>query len=262
MRKFDDLFAGVKPIIGMIHLPPLPDYPESRGIDHVIRHALRDLHVLEQAGVDGVLIENEYDRPHRVSANAATVAAMTRITTAVVHEKATAIVGCEVLLNDPQASLAIAKMSGADFIRTDYFIDAMRRPEYGEFAIDPKGLIDYRGRLDATDVLIFADIQVKYASMIEPRPVAESARIARAEQADAIVVTGTVTGNAPTIEDLHDAASGSELPVLVGSGLDTENAGDLLRACDGAIVGTAIMRDGAVDPALVDSLLAKLERVK
>ena len=32
MSRFRDLFPGVKPIIGMIHLPPLPGYPESKGI--------------------------------------------------------------------------------------------------------------------------------------------------------------------------------------------------------------------------------------
>ena len=47
----------------MIHLPPLPGYLESKGIDHAIGHAVADLHVLEEAGVDGILIENEYDRP-------------------------------------------------------------------------------------------------------------------------------------------------------------------------------------------------------
>lgn len=261
MNRFSELFPNVKPIIGMIHLPPLPGYPESRGIDHAIRHAVRDLHVLEEAGVDGVLIENEYDRPHRVTANPATVAAMTRITRAVVQECANAIIGCEILLNDPKASLAVAKMSGANFIRTDYFVDAMTRPEYGEFAIDPRGLIEYRKSIGATDILIFADIQVKYASMIDPRSLSGSARIACEEQADAVVVTGTATGNAPITEDLRDAANGSELPVLIGSGLDAVNARSLLAACDGAIVGTALIQDRAVDPSAVTSLMSKLGRM-
>ena len=187
MASFSDLFPGEKPIIGMIHLPPLPDYPESPGIHEIIRHALRDLLLLEEAGVDGILIENEYDRPHRVTASPETVAAMTEITRAVVGESRKAIVGCEILLNDPKASLEVAKMSRARFIRTDYFVDAMTRPGYGEFEIDPPGLIDCRKSLGAEDVLILADVQVKYATMIEPRPLAKSARCACEEKADAIV---------------------------------------------------------------------------
>ena len=260
MSAFSELFLVEKPIIGMIHLPPLPGYANSPGIDEIIRRAVRDLRVLEEAGIDGVLIENECDRPHRIAANPETIAAMTRVTRAVVQESEKAIVGCEILLNDPQASLAVAKMSDAKFIRTDYFVDAMTRPEYGEFVIDPQRLIDYRQTIDASDVLILADIQVKYATMIHPRPLAESARIACEEKADAIVVTGTETGSAATVEVLREAAVASDVPVLIGSGFDAENGAELLAACDGAIVGTSLMRDKAVDPDAVDLLMARLGR--
>jgi membrane complex biogenesis BtpA family protein len=260
MSRFSDLFPAAKPIIGMIHLPPLPGYPESTGIDDAIRHAVRDLRVLEEAGIDGVLIENEYDRPHRVTATPETIAAMTRITRAVVQESESAIIGCEILLNDPKASFAVASMSGASFIRTDYFVDAMTRPEYGEFEIDPKDLIDYRTSIGAENILILTDIQVKYATMINPRPLTESARLAGAEGSDALVVTGGESGDAPLIDDLREAISGSDVPVLIGSGLDAGNAVDLLAACDGAIVGTALMRDRAVDPDAVGLLMSRIGR--
>ena len=96
MSRFRKLFPGDRTIIGMIHLPPLPGYPESKGIDHAIQRAVADLHVLEQAGVDGVLVENEYDRPHHVTAEPETVAAMTCITRAVVQESNNVIVGSEI----------------------------------------------------------------------------------------------------------------------------------------------------------------------
>ena len=56
---------GAKPIIGVIHLPPLPGYAASPAIAAVVAKALRDLAALEVGGVDGVLVENEEDRPHR-----------------------------------------------------------------------------------------------------------------------------------------------------------------------------------------------------
>ena len=248
------MFGPGKVIIGMIHLPPLPGYPESRGIRHAIHHATGELRCLERGGVDGVLVENEYDRPHRVQAAPETTAAMTRVTRAVVQESETLHVGCEILLNDPKASLAVARTSGAGFIRTDYFVDRMMRPEYGEFEIDPAGLLAYRRSIGADDVLILADIQVKYARMIEPRPIADSARAAFEQGADAVIVTGNRSGDAPSVEDLRAAAQG--LPVLIGSGLTPDNAADLLSACDGAIVGTSLMREGAVDPAALQSLMS------
>jgi predicted TIM-barrel enzyme len=154
-------------------------------------------------------------------------------------------------------------MSGAGFIRTDYFVDAMTRPEYGEFTIDADDLVIYRSAIDADDVLILADIQVKYATMIRKRPLNESAQLACEKQADAIVVTGDLTGDAPVIEHLREAASGvaatgRQTPVLIGSGLDAGNAKALLADCDGAIVGTALMRDKAVDPGLASALMQTL----
>lgn len=245
MARFADCFGKSKPIIGMIHLPALPGFAGAKGIDHAINHALADLRVLERGGVDGVLIENEYDRPHRVSATPETIAGMTQITQAVVQESTSALIGCEILLNDPQASLAVAKASGASFIRTDYFVDRMTRPEFGEFHIDADALIAYRTEIGADDVLILADIQVKYATMIEPRPLRESALLACLKGADAIVVTGDESGDAPSTQHLRKAA-GCGVPVLIGSGLDHRNAATLLAECDGAIVGTSIMRDKSV----------------
>ena len=259
MAEFSDYFKNPKPIIGMIHLPPLPDYANSKGIDYAISHALADLRLLAEGGVDGVLVENEYDRPHRVTAAPETIEAMTQITQAVVQESDSIVVGCEILLNDPQASLAVAKASGAAFIRTDYFVDRMTRPEFGEFHIDPDALIAYRSEIAADDVLILADIQVKYATMIEPRSMQESARLACAKGADAIVVTGDESGDAPTAQHLRDA-SGCGAPVLIGSGLNPENAATLLAECDGAIVGTSIMRKQSVAPDKLELLMSQLKR--
>jgi hypothetical protein len=254
MSGFGDLFSGGKPLIGMIHLPPLPGYAGTAGIEQAVAQAVADLRVLEDGGIDAVLVENEYDRPHRVTAAPDTVAAMTRITRAVVEEARSVVVGCEILLNDPKASLAVASMSGARFIRTDYFVDAMTRPEYGEFAIDPSGLIEYRRAIGADDILIFADIQVKYATMIEPRPLGVSARIACEQHADALVISGTETGDAPLLDQLREASQASTVPVLVGSGLSAANANGLLEACDGAIVGTSLMRNRRPDAAAVLAL--------
>lgn len=259
MADFADYFQRPKPIIGMIHLPPLPGYADSKGLDYAIRHAIADLHALKEGGVDGVLVENEYDRPHRVTATPETIQAMTQITRAVVEQSDSVVVGCEILLNDPQASLAVAKAAGAAFIRTDYFVDRMTRPEFGEFRIDPDALVAYRSKIDADDVLILADIQVKYATMVKPRPLAESASLAHAKGADAVVVTGDESGDAPSVQHLREAA-GCGAPVLIGSGLDSGNAATLLAECDGAIVGTSIMRDGAVALDKLGSLMSCARR--
>lgn len=257
MARFSDYFRKPKPIIGMIHLPPLPGYAETKGIEYAIDHALADLRVLADGGVDGVLVENEYDRPHRISAAPETIAAMTQITRAVAEVSDSIVVGCEILLNDPQASLEVAHAAGAAFIRTDYFVDRMTRPEFGEFHIDPEALIAYRTEIGADDVLILADIQVKYATMIEPRSLHESALLACSKGADAIVVTGDASGDSPSVQHLREV-SDCDVPVLIGSGLDSENAATLLAECNGAIVGTSIMQDQSVSVDKLELLMSQV----
>jgi hypothetical protein len=257
MSRFRELFGESKALIGVIHLPALPGYPASPGIERVVEKALLDLEALEAGPVDGVLVENEEDRPHRVEAARETVAAMARVARELVLAARTTRIGVEILLNDPEASLAVAAMSGASFIRTDYFVDPMERPEHGgAMRIDPEGLLRYRRELRAEPVLILADIQVKYARMMVERSLEESSRLAREAGADAVVVTGTRTGEPPALPAIEDARRGAgDVPVLVGSGLSAANAGSLLSVADGAIVGTSLKRGEAIDPGKVREIL-------
>jgi predicted TIM-barrel enzyme len=50
--------------------------------------------------------------------------------------------------------------------------------------------------------------------------------------------------------------------VLVGIGLTTANAEELLRECDGAIVGTSLMRNRSVDTESVRRLIASVKRLR
>ena len=240
--SYRDHFPSARAIIGVIHLPALPGYPDSPGITACIDKALADLEALEAGGADGVLVENEYDRPHMLLAARETIACMTRITTEVAAAARGCVVGIEILINDPEASLAVAQAAGARFIRTDYFTDPMERPEYGgAMKIDAPGLLAYRKRLGAEDIMVMADIQVKYARLAVERSLAESARIAFDAGAEAVIVSGNATGDPARLDDLQDAAAGAAgRPVLIGSGLDAANALELLGACDGAVVGTSL----------------------
>jgi membrane complex biogenesis BtpA family protein len=260
---FRSLFpaAKPKPVIGVIHLPPLPGYETSPGLEFILAKALGDLAAIESGPLAGILVENENDRPHRVEAGRETIAVMTRVTRELVSRAGNSLVGIEILLNDPEASLAVAHAAGASFIRTDYFVDPMEREEYGgRMRIDPETLLRYRDRIGANGVLIFADIQVKYARLLVERTLTESARLARESGADAIVVTGRITGDPPRVEEIEAAKAGAgEIPVLVGSGLDDSNASKILAIADGAIVGTSLKTGDNVDPDKVRALVETIE---
>jgi predicted TIM-barrel enzyme len=63
-------------------------------------------------------------------------------------------------------------------------------------------------------------------------------------RADAVIVTGSVTGEAPKIADVGEAKAHCRAPVLLGSGVDADNIADFYQAADGFIIGSYFKVDG------------------
>lgn len=252
------LFKKNKPIIGVIYMEPSLGYKGHPGMKVLIDRAVAQMKILEAAGVDAVLLENDSNDPSDWLAPPEVIATMTAVMSELVKQAKTIVVGTEFLLNDPKASLAIAKASGCRFIRTDYFSDKMHRDKYGPdpIPIDPEGLLAYRKKLGAEDIAIFADIQVKYATPLEGLTLAESAKRAIAKGADGIIVTADKSGKAPTPERIQDARAGAlDFPIIQGSGFSPENAPTLYPLVDAVIVGTSIMDKGVIQKAKVETLM-------
>ena len=255
------LFTQTKPIIAVIYLPPLPGYPNHPGLATCLDLIYQQVNILEKHQVAGVLLENENDRPYRLLATPEIIASMTYLTSKVVEKFQHIKVGVEYLLNDPKASLAIAHVSGAQFIRTDYFVDRMSREEYGgEMYINPTELINYRAKLKAINIKIFTDIQVKYARMLEEnKSLLDSTVQAKKFQSAAVVVSGSKTGQAPDLWELKKLKEGiTDFPILIGSGLNPSNAREMFQYADGAIVGTSLMDEGIITEEKVKALLASI----
>ncbi len=258
MSRFTSLFPKPRPVIGMIALPPMPGYPAFTHIDALVDAALADLANLEAGGVDGVLVENDFDQPHTRCGGAEVHAAMTRVTREVVAH-ARVPVGVEVLLDDWRASLAIAAATGARFIRIDFFVDRVMT-KFGPFEPDPAAVLAYRRSIRADDVQLYVDLQVKYSTPIGgPKSLEQSAREARAAGADAVIISGSETGVGPSPNDLRAARAGT-LPVLIGSGLTPENAPLLMPLAHGAIVGTSLRSGREASDRVVRSQVESLVR--
>src|SRR5512143_287314 len=57
-------FRAERPVIGMVHLLPLPESPRWGGsLEDVFGAAVRDAAILVEEGIDGVLVENYGDLP-------------------------------------------------------------------------------------------------------------------------------------------------------------------------------------------------------
>ena len=58
------MFGSEKPVIGCIHLLPLPGSPLYAGaMEDIYRKALEEVAVLARAGVHGLIVENFRDKP-------------------------------------------------------------------------------------------------------------------------------------------------------------------------------------------------------
>jgi len=264
-----ELFGVEKPIVGMIHLPPLPGSPRysGRGIHDIVERALRDAKALTVGGTDGLIIENLGDAPYlKANVGPETISVMTVIAKEVMNAVDIPI-GVNVLRNDAKAALAIAYSVGGKFIRVNVFTEAIVGDQGIIEACAPE-LIRYRQRLGAEDIKIFADVHVKHGALLTPRPIEESAKDAAYRGfADALIVTGPRTGAEPELEDLMKVKKAvPDRPVFVGSGVSEENVAKFLKNADGAIVGTSLKVDVAVDNPIdekrVKALMAAVKELR
>ncbi|MFQ5794150.1 MAG: BtpA/SgcQ family protein [Candidatus Bipolaricaulia bacterium] len=249
-----------RPIIGMVHLSPLPgSYRYTDSMEEILDRARRDATSLATGGVDGVLVENFGDAPYRKRAEPITIAAMARAVNEVVAT-VDLPVGVNVLRNDGVAALAVAAIAQASFIRVNIW-SGVAFTDQGVIEGCAAEVLELKHRL-ASQVAVLADVHVKHAAHFDRLEAA--VQDAERNLPDALIVTGPGTGTAADVEALHGVRRIATLPILVGSGITTENLG-AYREADGFIVGTALKLEGhvnnEVDPARVERLMKERDRV-
>jgi membrane complex biogenesis BtpA family protein len=262
------LFGRSKVVIGVVHLAPLPGAPRFAGesVETVYQRGLDDARAYLDGGCDGLIIENHGDIPF---AKPDDIGPETPACMAVVSDRIRRAfgktIGINVLANAAIPALAIASASGAGFIRVNQWANAYVANE-GFVEGEAGRAARYRARLRAHGIRIFADAHVKHGAhaVVADRSVEELVRDLAFFDADAIIATGQRTGHAADLDYIRMIKQASHLPTLVGSGVNPENANDILGIVDGVIVASALKHDGvwwnAVDPARVKSLIAGLKR--
>jgi uncharacterized protein len=79
-------------------------------------------------------------------------------------------------------------------------------------------------------------------------------------RADAVIVTGSATGECPTEQDIAEVRVRCGLPLYLGSGITAENLSRYYAGADGFIVGSAFKTGGrwheAVDARAVERFMA------
>lgn len=239
-------------LIGMTHLLPLPGSPAYGGSrDHIYDRALADARILQEAGFDAILVENFGDAPYeKYDAGKQVVAEMTSIITAL-RDEISIPIGVQMLRNDAEGALAVAGATGARFIRINVHSGAMVTDQ-GVIEGRAADTLRYRRAIDAREVSILADVFVKHGTPLAPCSLADAVRdTVERGLADAVIVSGSGTGEAADLEDVQIAAASTAAPVFVGSGVRIETLAETFALAHGIIVGTAI-KVGRITVAPVD----------
>ena len=270
IKNLQEIFGVDKPIIGMVHLIPLPGAPgyDFYGIDAIVEKALADAKALEEGGVDGLMVENMWDHPYYVGEDVPPEEMTAQAVVAREVIKSTNLpTGINVIHNGGKVTLSIAVASGAKFVRICLLAGA-RVWDTGEFDHGCAAeLLRLRKHLGAEYIKIFADVDKKHSVPFPGIDLETHILWTKRYLADAIIVTGKLTGWAPELEKVKKVKGfAGDTPVLVGSGTTAANVKDFLKYADGIIVGTDLKKDGVnenpVDLARVKKYMQAVKKVR
>jgi membrane complex biogenesis BtpA family protein len=242
--------------VGVVHLPALPGSPGfvAAGrppLETILAFARRQAQGFLDAGFDGLIVENYGDAPFfKESVPPESIAALALALREVLGVAKKKPVGVNVLRNDARAALGLAVVTGAAFVRVNVHCGA---------AATDQGIVEGRASetLRVRDLLgastpgergvaIWADVHVKHARPLDSDDVQRAAQDA-AERglADAVLVSGAATGEAPARSHVERARRGvGRVPLLLASGLKAESCAELAPLLDGAIVASDALEGG------------------
>ena len=263
----EQTFGSRKPIVAMVHFPPLPGSPRydaKGGMSAIVDSIAADVERLIGGGVDAVMFGNEGDRPYLMKATPETIAAMAAGIQAV-RSLVTVPFGVDYLW-DPVATVALAAATGAGFGRE--VMTGVYDADMGLWTPDCAAALRLRRNLGCDDLKLMYNVNAEFASPVGTRSIAERAKSAVfSSLADIVLVSGPMTGEAAATSDLQavKAVVGST-PVFANTGVTIDNVGDILGLADGCVIGTHFKVDGdtwkPVDRARVTRFMDHVRRLR
>jgi membrane complex biogenesis BtpA family protein len=257
------LFGVEKPIIAMLHLDPLPGDPRWRygdTMESVVQHALTDLKALQDGGVDGILISNEFSLPYQRHMNFVTPAAMAYVVGRLrEHIRVPFGVDC---ISDGEATIELAAAVGADFVRGTFC--GVYVGDGGFYNNDFSALLRRKAALHLDNLKMLYFINPESDRNLDTRPLADIAKstIFKAHP-DGLCISANEAG-----QDVDDALITSvkeanpEVVVLCNTGCRPDTIVRKLRCGDAAVVGTYFKEGGKLEDSQLRNLRVDESRVK
>jgi uncharacterized protein len=266
MMHLAEVFPNTpKPIIGMLHLPPLPGSYNYHGqpLDDIVEYALRQAEILASSGFDGFLMQNAGDRPASLEVCPEKVAYMSVIGAAVHRAHPAQPLGVNVCWNVPKATIAVCHAAGGAFIRLEHVYIGMAITAHGPVYGCAYEATQFLKLLDAKHIQIFADVYETHSVPIGRVPIEQAAHQATSAcQAHAVVITGSTFGESmEMIQAIKKSVPA--MTVILGGGSTPENVGEALRLADGIMVGRSLKaRQDLTAPIERDRAEAYMEAVR
>jgi membrane complex biogenesis BtpA family protein len=264
----EDLFNNSKPVIGVIHVGALPGTPANKlNMIELIEVAVREAGLYRSGGVDAIIIENMHDVPYlKGRVGPEIVAAMAVIGQAVKAESKLPV-GVQILAGANLPAMAVAHAAGLDFVRVEGYVFAHVADE-GWIESSAAQLLRYRKQIGAERVRVWADVKKKHAAHAVTNDVTlgETASAVEFMGGNAVIVSGGTTGEPPRLEDVQEAKAHCRVPVVLGSGVDSDNISGFYQSADGFIIGTYFKVDGkwadTVDERRVQALMDVVKKLR
>ncbi len=266
--KHLNLFNIYKPIIGVIHVSALPGTPKYRGsVKQIIEQAKTEAFIYKENGIDAIAIENMHDVPYLKRNVGPEITSLMSVIGYEVKNLTKLPCGIQVLAGANKDALAAALSAGLDFVRTEGFVFAHIADE-GLMESDAGELLRYRKQIAAENILIFTDIKKKHSShsITSDVDIIETAKAAQFFLSDGIIITGSSTGYEADIDEVKKVKDEIKVPVIIGSGIATENIDKYLPIADAFIVGSSLKKEGSwmneVDVERVKALMKRVDEMK
>jgi len=248
LNNLGELFKQSKPVVGMVHLPPLPGALgyTGYGMQQIIDFAIQDAQTLVKGGVNGLIVENMWDLPFAVGKDIPPEQMCAQaVAAAEVVKSVNVPVGINVVHNGGRVCLSIAIASGARFIRVCLLTGAQVW-DTGELDHGcARELLSARKAAQAEHIKLFCDVDKKHSVRFPGIDLETHIEWTEFYLADALIISGRMTGSAPSVEKVKLAKQlAKDRPVLMGSGMTAENVAEFFKYADGCIVGFNMKDEG------------------
>ncbi|MFB6468416.1 BtpA/SgcQ family protein [Cytobacillus sp. Hz8] len=259
----EEMFGVKKPIISMLHLDPLPGDPRFHygdSMETVVEHARSDLKALQDGGVDGVIISNEFSLPYERNMNFVTPTAMARV----IGELKTDIrvpfgVDC---ISDGRATLELAAAVDAKFVRGTF--SGVYVGDGGLYNNDFSKLIRRKNELHLDNLKMLYFINPESDRNLDTRPLVDIAKSTIFKvHPDGLCISASAAGQDVDDELIKSVkAAAPEVVVLCNTGCRPNTIERKLTSADAAIVGTYFKENGKLENTKLENVRVQVNRVK